>query len=81
MTSTPIKDLNSVDLNEPATFYENSLGPGMVFAHLSQALRHAVCMPLAKHHHTAKIVTQTGAQYGLGEINVLHDHLRATDKG
>jgi hypothetical protein len=74
-----MKDIKSVDLNEPATFFENRLGPGMVFDHLSKALRHAVNMPLAKQHHSAKIITKSGDQYGWEEINVLHDHLRAMD--
>ncbi|WP_395449930.1 hypothetical protein ACHMW7_09030 [Aminobacter sp. UC22_36] len=74
-----MKNINSVDFNEPATFFEDRLGPGMVFDHLAQALRHAVNMPLAKQHHTAKIITRSGDQYGWGEINVLHDHLRAMD--
>jgi hypothetical protein len=74
-----MKDIHSVDFNEPAIFFENRLGPGMAFDHLSRALRHAVGLPLAKQHNTAKIVTKSGDQYGWEEINFLHDHLRATD--
>jgi|APFEC2959095171_1045051.scaffolds.fasta_scaffold05782_2 hypothetical protein len=77
---TAIKNINTVDLSEAATFYEKGLGEGMPFAHLSQALRHAVCVPLAKHHHSAKIVTKSGAEFGWEAINLLHDHLRSTDK-
>ncbi len=74
-----MKNVNSVDFSEPATFFETRLGPGMVFSHLSQALRHAANMPLAKRHHAAKIITKSGDHYGWEEINVLHDHLRAMD--
>ncbi|MEO5323308.1 hypothetical protein PV773_08290 [Mesorhizobium sp. CC13] len=65
-----------VDLDEPATFYENRFTHGVFFGHLSQALRHAVCAPLTKQHPAASIVTQSGAQFGWEEINVLHDHLK-----
>lgn len=75
-----VKDIKSIDLDEPATFYETRLVPGMVFDHLSRALRHAVNVPLRKQHHSAKILTQSGDQYGWEEINLLHDRLRATDK-
>ncbi|WP_109578527.1 hypothetical protein [Aminobacter sp. AP02] len=75
-----MKDIKTINLNEPATFYESRLGPGMVFDSLSKALRHAVNVPLLKQHHPAKIITRSGSEYGWDEINVLHDHLRATDK-
>lgn len=74
-----MKDVRSVDWSEPATFYESRLGPGMVFDHLSKAVRHAVNVPLRRQHDTARIVTQSGSQYGWEEINVLHHHLRAID--
>jgi hypothetical protein len=74
-----MKDPASVDLNEPAKFFENRLGAGMAFDHLSMAIRHAANMPLAKRHHSAKIVTQSGDQYGWQEISVLHDRLRKLD--
>ncbi|MRX37042.1 hypothetical protein IG197_19990 [Aminobacter sp. SR38] len=77
-----MKDIKSVDLHEPATFFEcedSQLPHGMAFDHLSQALRHAANVPLSRRHSSAKIVTRSGAQYSWEEINVLHDHLRATD--
>jgi hypothetical protein len=74
-----MKDPKTVDFSEPATFFENRLGPGMAFDQLSKAVRHAVCMPLAKQHHSATILTKSGDQYGWQDINVLHDYLRATD--
>lgn len=75
-----MKTIKEIDLSEPATFYESRLAPGMSFACLSQALRHAVNVPLARKHHTARIETHSGTQYGWDEISILHDHLRATGK-
>lgn len=74
-----MKDITSTNFGEPATFFETRLAPGMAFDHLSQALRHAVNMPISKQHHSAKIITKSGDKYGWIEINVLHDHLRAAD--
>ncbi|KQU76508.1 hypothetical protein ASC75_02535 [Aminobacter sp. DSM 101952] len=74
-----MKDVKSIDWIEAATFYESRLGPGMLFDHLSQAVRHAVNVPLRRQHDTARIVTQSGSQYGWQEINVLHHRLRASN--
>lgn len=74
-----MKDPRSVDFAEPANFFENRLGPGMAFDHLSTAIRHAVGTPLAKRHHSAKIVTRSGEQYSWQDINVLNERLRGLD--
>jgi hypothetical protein len=74
-----MKDPRSVDFAEPASFFESRLGPGMAFDHLSMAIRHAVGMPLAKRHNSARIVTKSGEQFGWQDINVLNERLRALD--
>ncbi|MCX8572042.1 hypothetical protein [Aminobacter sp. MET-1] len=65
-----------VDLNEPATFYENRFNHGTFFPYLSQAIRHAVAVPSARQQQAASIVTQSGEQFGWAEISLLNDHLR-----
>jgi hypothetical protein len=64
-----------VDLNEPATFYEDRFKHGIFFPYLSQAVRHAICVPSARQREAASIVTQSGVQFGWAEINVLNDYL------
>ena len=73
-----MKDIKSVDLHEAATFFECD-DSQLPHGHLSQALRHAANVPPGRRHSSAKIITRSGAQYRWEEINVLHDHLRATD--
>ncbi|WP_432289605.1 hypothetical protein SLT36_31205 (plasmid) [Aminobacter sp. BA135] len=65
----------TVDLNCPATFYEDRFTHGTFFAHLAQAIRHAVATPSSRQMHSASIVTQSGDQFGWAEISLLHDHL------
>jgi|APFEC2959095171_1045051.scaffolds.fasta_scaffold05192_3 hypothetical protein len=62
-----------VDLNLPATLYEDRFNHGTFFPHLAQAIRHAAAN---RKLQSASIVTQSGEQFGWAEISVLHDHLR-----
>ncbi|MBT1159283.1 hypothetical protein J1C56_27260 [Aminobacter anthyllidis] len=77
-----MKDFKSLDLHEPATFFEGDEGElprGMAFDHLSQALRHAANVPLSRQRPSAKIVTRSGLQLGWEEMTTLHEHLRTKD--
>ncbi|GAA4112822.1 hypothetical protein ACFFTN_25900 [Aminobacter aganoensis] len=66
---------HDVDLDEPATVYEDRFTPGLFFSHLSQAIRYVACIPIGKQSGSVSIVSQSGLQFGVAEINVLHDHL------
>lgn len=76
-----MNDINSVDFDEPATFFESKEHQphGMAFDHLSQALRHAAHVPLSRQHPSAKIVTRSGVQFGWEQITALHERLRRQD--
>ncbi|AMS45138.1 hypothetical protein AA2016_6237 (plasmid) [Aminobacter aminovorans] len=65
-----------VELDQPATFYEDRFNRGQFFPHLSQAVRHAISIPSARQQDAASIVTQSGEQYGWPEICLLNDHIR-----
>jgi len=65
-----------VELDQPATFYEDRFNHGQFFPHLSQAVRHAISIPSARQQDAASIVTQSGEQYGWAEICLLNDHIR-----
>jgi len=67
---------HDVDLDEPATVYENRFTPGVFFSHLSQAVRYVACIPIGKQSDSISIVSQSGFQFGVAEINVLHYHLQ-----
>ncbi|GAA4133107.1 hypothetical protein ACFFTN_21455 [Aminobacter aganoensis] len=66
----------AVNLDEPATFYEDRFNHGTYFSHLAQAISHAVATSSSQQMHAASIVTQSGEQFGWTEISLLHDHLR-----
>ncbi|WP_395447902.1 hypothetical protein ACHMW7_23805 [Aminobacter sp. UC22_36] len=68
-----------VELDQPATFYENRFNHGTFFPHLSQAVRHAISIPSARHREAASIVTQSGEQFGWAEISLLNDHIRTAE--
>lgn len=63
-----------VELDQPATFYEDRFNHGTFFPHLSQAVRHAISIPSARQQDTASIVTQSGemVQSGHGVPDVFH---------
>ena len=59
-----------MDLSEPATFYEDRFVHGLFFPCLSQAVRHAICVPSSRQQQAARIVTQSGVHLGWAEINL-----------
>lgn len=61
-----------VDLDGPATLYEDRFNHGTFFPHLAQAIHHAAATRTLQ---SASIVTQSGKQLGWAEIGLLHDHL------
>ncbi|MBT1159429.1 hypothetical protein J1C56_28060 [Aminobacter anthyllidis] len=61
-----------VDLDGPATLYEDRFNHGTFFTHLTQAIRHAAA---TRKLQSASIVTQSGEQFGWAEISLLLDHL------
>lgn len=69
-----------VELSEPATFYEDRFNHGLFFPYLSQAVRHAICIPSARQRESASIVTLSGVQLGWAEINLLNDSLQQRHK-
>jgi hypothetical protein len=64
-----------VDLNVSATYYQDRFNHGTFFPHLSQAIQHAVAMPLGAKQQSASIVTRSGEQLGWEELNMLNDYL------
>lgn len=68
--------VETIDLDEAATFFAKRGDDGQEFNRLSRALRHAMAVEVEARDSTANIVTESGTKYGWDEIATLYEHAR-----
>lgn len=72
-----MKSPKPVGLNEPAIWFEHPDHQGTPFRTLVEALKHAISIEKEKRHARAKVVTESGSEYGWDAIATLAKSVKA----